>query len=539
MEQYNIILAAGYVRESMRFLPFNGSFNPICGKPAIHWILSAIKDFDKTIIAVSENDVSLLKYLDCLYPAIKIVKMNKQSTICQSLFKCLNNIKNESRVELIFSDTFVSEIKTTSKENAFYTSSNIFDSKTWAIVECDRFGYIKKFYDKKNIQIRKNRKALIGYFKFSSSMALKKCFCNLNIKITNSIVPVLQKYCARFKVDSVDTDKWLDFGHIRGSAEARRNFISKQTREFNSLSLKSEMGVIEKCSANILKLKGEYIWYKSLPPALKVISPRVLSYEEKDGYASLAMELYGYHSLSECWVYGTSGFEEWARIIECIFKIQEKLRSYKMPKGVNVDLKEIYLEKTKARLRQLKNTGLSSALDEPVIFINGKAYRNLPLLKNNLFHLIKKELLESKDFSITHGDLCFSNILFDPNYYIFKLIDPRGSFGDIGIYGDPRYDIAKLRHSIVGMYDFMVAGFFDLRQQANNNFSFKINSINSAITLEKYFDLCVEKFAYKLSEIKLIEALLFLTMIPLHSESLPRQKAFYLTAIKKLNEVIN
>ena len=210
-----------------------------------------------------------------------------------------------------------------------------------------------------------------------------------------------------------------------------------------------------------------------------------------------------------------------------------------MPKGVNVDLKEIYLEKTKARLRQLKNTGLSSALDEPVIFINGKAYRNLPLLKNNLFHLIKKELLESKDFSITHGDLCFSNILFDPNYYIFKLIDPRGSFGDIGIYGDPRYDIAKLRHSIVGMYDFMVAGFFDLRQQANNNFSFKINSINSAITLEKYFDLCVEKFAYKLSEIKLIEALFFLTMIPLHSESLPRQKAFYLTAIKKLNEVIN
>jgi hypothetical protein len=29
------------------------------------------------------------------------------------------------------------------------------------------------------------------------------------------------------------------------------------------------------------------------------------------------------------------------------------------------------------------------------------------------------------------------------------MIDPRGSFGEVGIYGDNKYDIAKMRHSFV------------------------------------------------------------------------------------------
>lgn len=33
------------------------------------------------------------------------------------------------------------------------------------------------------------------------------------------------------------------------------------------------------------------------------------------------------------------------------------------------------------------------------------------------------------------------------------LLDPRGYFGDVRFYGDPRYDWAKLYYSIVGNYD--------------------------------------------------------------------------------------
>ena len=56
--------------------------------------------------------------------------------------------------------------------------------------------------------------------------------------------------------------------------------------------------------------------------------------------------------------------------------------------------------------------------------------------------------------------------------------------------------------------------------------------------LEAFFDELVVAYGYNSQEIKLIEALLFLTMIPLHGEDSLRQQAFYLTAIKKLNEVL-
>ena len=45
------------------------------------------------------------------------------------------------------------------------------------------------------------------------------------------------------------------------------------------------------------------------------------------------------------------------------------------------------------------------------------------------------------------------------------VIDPRGLNSDnkIEFYGDPNYDIAKLTHSIIGYYDFILAGFHDTK----------------------------------------------------------------------------
>ena len=123
-------------------------------------------------------------------------------------------------------------------------------------------------------------------------------------------------------------------------------------------------------------------------------------------------------------------------------------------------------------------------------------------------------------------------------HYIFKLIDPRGRFKTQSIYGDPRYDIAKLRHSIVGLYDFIIAGLYKLTCLGDCSYNFQISTPVLTEKLEPFFDELVVGYGYNRREIKLIEALLFLTMIPLHKDDIQRQKAFYLTAIKKLNEVL-
>ena len=98
--------------------------------------------------------------------------------------------------------------------------------------------------------------------------------------------------------------------------------------------------------------------------------------------------------------------------------------------------------------------------------------------------------------------------------------------------------IAKLRHSIVGHYDFIVAGLYRLEQNGRDDYEFQISSPIVAEKLEPFFDELAVEYGYDSRDIKLIEGLLFLTMIPLHGDDTNRQRAFYLTAVRKLNEVL-
>ncbi len=74
---------------------------------------------------------------------------------------------------------------------------------------------------------------------------------------------------------------------------------------------------------------------------------------------------------------------------------------------------------------------------------------------------------ENVQGTLVHGDLCLSNILYDLRCRVCKFIDPRGSFGVPGIYGDPRYDVAKMYHSVYGLYDFITNDLFDVSIQEN------------------------------------------------------------------------
>lgn len=120
---------------------------------------------------------------------------------------------------------------------------------------------------------------------------------------------------------------------------------------------------------------------------------------------------------------------------------------------------------------------------------------------------------------------------------IIRLIDPRGSFGVKGIYGDPRYDIAKLRHSVAGMYDFIVADMFEVKKNNDAEFEAEAFGWQGLEPIIADFDLQIEKAGYNIQHIKLIEGLLFISMLPLHSDYPKRQLMMFLTGIKRLNEV--
>ena len=126
--------------------------------------------------------------------------------------------------------------------------------------------------------------------------------------------------------------------------------------------------------------------------------------------------------------------------------------------------------------------------------------------------------------------------MYDLNNQIVKLIDPRGSFGEKGIYGDARYDIAKLRHSVVGLYDYIVGDLFQIESN-KNNFTFVLFEDEKNNQLASYFDACIVNNGFNLQEVKLIEGLLFLSMIPYHADYYERQQMMYIKCIMILHEL--
>jgi hypothetical protein len=96
--------------------------------------------------------------------------------------------------------------------------------------------------------------------------------------------------------------------------------------------------------------------------------------------------------------------------------------------------------------------------------------------------------------------------------------------------------MAKLRHSIHGKYDYIVNDLFKLH--VTNTFDFQLDFFQHNAEIEvltDVFDQLLIENQYNINDISFIEALLFLTMIPLHADNESRQIAMYLTAMKLFN----
>lgn len=510
---------------------------PIRSKPAINWCIdSAIKNGATDIkIVLRENNTRLSRFLGYSYPDVQQYFVDSNSDISSSMISLLNSCDEKLPTQVILGDTLIDEAFPT-EEDVFLSSPNIKASKQWCLVSRDEKGYLDRIYNKERDISLVDKEALVGYYKFSDTKLLKQILASVFLKPESDFTNVLQEYQKVHPILIKTTQRWFDFGHVSGAVQARLGLFS--AREFNSLKVDAVRGTITKISKKKQKLLDEANWYQSLPAAVSCYAPRVFNVVETEDLASVEMELYGYANLAETFIYGSNNLEDWYNIIEALLKVHKVFENYTEPQDKE-ELVEIYRAKTKQRLDDIiaKNPEIAKMMVADYISINNVHYKNYPLLKQKLFQELEK-LTDYEKRTIVHGDYCFSNILFDPMHYIFKLIDPRGRFKTQTIYGDPRYDIAKLRHSIVGLYDFIVAGLYKLKVTAENAYDFQISTPILTERLEPFFDELVVGYGYDRREIKLIEAILFLTMIPLHSDDLKRQQAFYLTAIKKLNEVL-
>lgn len=210
--------------------------------------------------------------------------------------------------------------------------------------------------------------------------------------------------------------------------------------------------------------------------------------------------------------------------------IDKAIEIFKRFKSIEVDLRQptncydVYADKTMYRM-----------VDNPFVgrythwIINGKEYDDF----NSYLLLNCMNIASKSDIGVVHGDFFFSNMVKDGDK--IKLVDPRGSFGNgSSICGDRRYDLAKLRHSISGGYDYIMDNRYSLIIY-DNVINYEVPFSYDSVALTAYFDSRVEELGYNAIDVKRIEGLLFLTMIPLHKDDFQKQNVFWALALEKLN----
>lgn len=536
----NIILAAGKPNQQNLAIQSNASNSmvPINGKPVISWILNDLlkKRIDQVAIVIRTEDYLLEEFVTRVYGSrlnLLVVKLDQSNSILESLSQSLGQINGAyTSIRIMLGDTLIRDSYSETGDLVYV--QKVPDSHRWCIVHTNEQDEVVEYLDKE-YHVTPPLKALCGYYQLTNLPHLKSVLHQALAEGDNQLSHLLARYQKKYPIKAIECANWYDFGNIDNLINAKQRLL--QSRYFNTLTIDPLLNTITKDSTFDEKLRNELNWYHQLPDRLKILTPRIISQEEKDGRLHLVQEYYGYSTVAELFLYGNLDEEEWESIIRKLLLVHSEFTKWNGQLTEN-SFRSIYETKTYQRLESLRsNEDWNELLAYDTVLINGQTYKNLSHFTDEIDRRIQN-LIQTASSTIIHGDYCFSNILYDLNSQIVRLIDPRGTFGEVGIFGDPRYDMAKLRHSIAGYYDYITSDLFEVEQK-KDTFEFDLFVGKNKHHITSLFDQMITDQGYQLSEIRFIETLLFLSMIPYHQDYPKRQYMMYITAIKYLNEIIS
>lgn len=435
----------------------------------------------------------------------RIVFVPDNFTLGQSIVYVLNVLAMyDEPLYLLHGDTLFPRL---SFDKDIYSISVAEDNYDWATVSKDG----KNVYS--------------GYFSFSSQSLLIRCITTCDYNFIQGI----HEYENYVRVAKVKMPCWMDFGLVNSYYRS----ISRLTTErvFNNLKI-TKYSVL-KSSKDRKKMAAEAHWFESLPKSLKHYVPAVFDMGEQDEKGYYEIEYYYLSSLSNIFVFGENKDFALNEIVDsCVDYLSEEF-SYK-PKNRNSVARtndKLFTVKTLDRLKEYSRvSGIS--LTHDWVF-NGQKLPSLLEIVNHCDTMISKS--DARFVSIMHGDPCFSNILYDFKSKSVKLIDPRGldTDGNLSVYGDFRYDVAKFAHSIIGLYDFIIAGMFQYEEKGTYNVRLSFDINENLKKCQDYFETKTFE-GYSLGEmsVKPILVNLFLSMLPLHRDNPKRQKAMLANALR-------
>jgi hypothetical protein len=360
-----------------------------------------------------------------------------------------------------------------------------------------------------------------GWFAFSSALDLLRSLT----RCRGDFIAGLNHYLSGHDVKLAPAEGWLDFGHLTTFFQSRLAVTT--ARAFNTVRIDGLTA--RKSSDDTGKMRAEAHWLEAAPPSVQLYTARLLRFGLENGRAFYETEYEFLPVLSELFVYGAVGRKPWLRIMASCEAFLRALAAVRGEGSGDRALRKLASEKTLARL-----DAYARASGQSVTAPMSYAGRPLPSLVEIAERLKPAMDLASGRFECAmHGDLCFSNILFDSRNRRIKAIDPRGLAGEgPTLYGDLRYDLAKLAHSVVGRYDQIVAGRYRL-ERYGADYDLAFDPVACQPWLEGALgDLTVDRVGGLSEPVRAVMASLFLSMLPLHADRPDRQQAFIGNALR-------
>jgi hypothetical protein len=287
---------------------------------------------------------------------------------------------------------------------------------------------------------------------------------------------------------------------------------SPHARHFNKLAL--EQGFIKKESSNKDKIIGEFTFLNNIPKEIQQHYVEVHDLKVEAKKAQYLMKKINGLDLSMQHI--NQGFSK-----NSMQDILGELRTYfqsiagiEGPKSI--DTYDFIVLKNEKRLLELQSwegfAKLNAFIENHTSFLG---MSNLFELSNELLRDNKSALNAEKPL-ISHGDLCFANIIMDEDERKLVFIDPRG--GAINeSYRTPYYDLAKLCHSLLGGYDHIINNVAEIGLDDDMHANVKFDQ--NLLEFRGIFKSFVESLGFEYNLVRVVEISLFLSMLPLHVDS--------------------
>lgn len=325
----------------------------------------------------------------------------------------------------------------------------------------------------------------------------------------------------------VDAVPFLDIAQIStfltfmaGATEARHFNVTRHTQ-----------GVFRKWSSDVAKIRGEYRYFHIADEGMKRFLLPTFDYAEENGGAAYSMEYMSVPDAAMQIQHNTFNEQSFARLLDHFFAFT---RARGQQEATADEVRDVarrdIVDKLDRRIEALRQMPSGQRLEA----LLNSAGPHGPL--QSLVERCKALLLRAIDAShidylaLGHGDPCFSNILYNAEINLFRLIDPRGADTREQAFMHPAYDLAKLSHSVLGGYDFVNGGLAECRIDTSMQLGLTMDLGGPPAWMMQAFRARLAAEGWDETLVRAIEASLFLSMLPLHVDSPDKLPAFCLIA---------